>query len=99
MKRPVTVRIELAHALAELAGGAEVVEVEAGTAGEALAALTAHHPALAALVWRAGTFNDQLVLFVGRDDVRRLQGLETPLRPGDRLMLITAVEGGCAAAR
>jgi molybdopterin converting factor small subunit len=62
--------------------------------GEALAALTADHPALARLVWRDGHFNEQLVAFVNRDDVRRLQRMETPLRPGDRVVLITAVEGG-----
>ena len=94
MTLPVTVRIELAHALAELAGGADVVEVPGGTVGEALAALTARYPALAPLVWRGGQFNDQLVAFVGNDDARRLQGMDTPLRPGVRLMLITAVEGG-----
>ena len=89
-----SVRIELAHVLAELAGGAERVEVEADTVGAALRALTARHPALAPLVWREGRFNDQLVAILNREDVRRLQALDTPLRPGDALMLITAVEGG-----
>jgi molybdopterin converting factor small subunit len=88
------VRIELAHALAELAGGADTVEVQADTVGGALHALTARHPALAPLLWREGRFNDQLVAFLNREDVRRLRGLETPVRSGDSLMLITAVEGG-----
>lgn len=88
-------RIALAHLLAEQIGGADTVEVEAATVEEALRALTQAHPALAALVWRPdGSFNDQLVAFRNRDDVRRLQGLATPLRPGDELVLITAVEGG-----
>jgi len=88
------VRIELAHMLADLAGGADTVEVEADTVGAALRALTARHPALAALVWRDGRFNDQLVAFLNRHDVRHLQALDTPVQSGDRLMLITAVEGG-----
>jgi ferredoxin-nitrite reductase len=63
--------------------------------GEALHDLTARHPPLAALVWRPdGGFNDQLVAFLNREDVRRLQALDTPVRPGDELVLITAVEGG-----
>jgi len=98
MTQPMTVRIELAHALAELAGGEDVVAVDlaadGATVGAALRALTAAHPALAPLVWRGERFNDQLVAFLNQDDVRRLQGLDTPVRAGDRLMLITAVEGG-----
>jgi molybdopterin converting factor small subunit len=88
------VRIELAHLLAELAGGEAAVEVEADTVGGALRALTARHPALAPLVWREGRFNDQLVAFLNRQDVRRLQALDTPVRSGDALTLITALEGG-----
>jgi molybdopterin converting factor small subunit len=89
-----TLRIALAHVLAEQIGGEDSVEVGGATVGEALQALTARHPQLASLVWREGRFNDQLVAFLNRDDVRRLQAMETPVRPGDELMLITAVEGG-----
>jgi ferredoxin-nitrite reductase len=89
------VRIVLAHLLAELIGGQDHVDAQGDTVGEALRDLTARHPPLAALVWRAdGGFNDQLVAFLNREDVRRLRGLDTPLRPGDELVLITAVEGG-----
>lgn len=89
------VRIALASMLADLAGGQDRVEVEGATVGEALHDLTARHPPLAALLWRPdGAFNEQLVAFVNQQDVRRLQALDTPVRAGDELMLITAVEGG-----
>ena len=71
------------------------MEVEGATVADALEDLTRRHPALEALVWRGpGVFNDQLVLFLNREDVRRLEGMRTALNPGDELMLITAVEGG-----
>jgi molybdopterin converting factor small subunit len=101
-----SVRIELAHVLAELADGHDVVTLEpatAGTVGAALRSLGARYPRLDALLWRGGAFNDQLVAFLNRENVRHLQALETPVRPGDTLMLITAVEGGqgapCGSAR
>lgn len=88
------VRIELPQLLADLADGADTVEVDGATVGEALHALTARYPGLDALVWRDGAFNDQLVVFLNRRDVRHLQALDTPVHPGDVLMLITALEGG-----
>ena len=33
-------------------------------------------------------------LFVNNENIRDLQGLETPLKEGDRLMLIPSIAGG-----
>ncbi len=90
-----TLRVSLANILADRIGGAAEVEVEGVTIGEALQDLTRRYPPLEALVWKSeGVFNDQLVLFRNGEDVRRLEGMRTPLKSGDELMLITAVEGG-----
>ena len=88
-----TARIALANALADLIGQ-DAVAVTGGTVEAVLRDLTARHRPLARLVWRDGRFNEQLVLFLNREDVRRLDGMDTPVRDGDELMLITAVEGG-----
>lgn len=90
-----TLRVSLANILADRIGGAAEVEVEGATVEAALEDLTRRYPPLEALVWKSGgVFNDQLVLFRNGEDVRRLEGLRTPLNPADELMLITAVEGG-----
>ena len=33
-------------------------------------------------------------LFLGDEDVRHLQGVETPLKDGDKLMIIPSIAGG-----
>lgn len=90
-----TIQVRLTQMLADHCGGEDTLTVQGRTVGEALRNLTARHPGLARLVWTpAGEFNEQLVAFVGQEDVRRLKGMNTPLGEDDELMLITAVEGG-----
>lgn len=96
---PPVLRVRLTQMLADHCGGEDdfALTLAPGelTAGAALRTLTGLHAALGPLVWTAdGAFNDQLVAFLNQEDLRRLQGLETPLQDGDELMLITAVEGG-----
>jgi molybdopterin synthase sulfur carrier subunit len=89
----VTVRIPTT--LRPLSGGNSTVSVEGATLGEVLANLEAAHPG----------FNDRLFddngglrrfvnLFVADDDVRYLQGLETPVPAGETVSIIPAVAGG-----
>ena len=85
------VRIEL-YEMARLLAGVETLEVEAHTLGEALAAVRAQHPALDPQVivgerlaphWR-----------VSRNGGPWIEAPETPLEPGDTLVLVSALAGG-----
>ncbi len=80
--------------LAERLGGSDAVDAWGATVGEALRDLTARHAALAGLVWRGGdTLNPLLVAFLN-DRQLLPDELGTELRPGDELVLVTAIEGG-----
>lgn len=89
----VTVRIPTT--LRPLSGGNSTVQVEGSTLGEVLANLEAAHPG-----FRDRLFDDQgglrrfVNLFVADDDVRYLQGLETPVPEGETVSIIPAVAGG-----
>jgi len=89
----VTVRIPTT--LRPLSGGNSTVQVEGSTLGEVLANLEAAHPG-----FRDRLFDDQgglrrfVNLFVADDDVRYLQGLETPVPAGETVSIIPAVAGG-----
>jgi molybdopterin synthase sulfur carrier subunit len=89
----VTVRIPTT--LRPLSGGNSTVQVEGSTLGEVLANLEAAHPG-----FRDRLFDDQgglrrfVNLFVADDDVRYLQGLETPVPDGETVSIIPAVAGG-----
>ncbi|MFM8531123.1 MAG: MoaD/ThiS family protein [Ilumatobacteraceae bacterium] len=89
----VTVRIPTT--LRPLSGGNSTEQVEGSTLGEVLANLEAAHPG-----FRDRLFDDQgglrrfVNLFVADDDVRYLQGLETPVPAGETVSIIPAVAGG-----
>lgn len=89
----VTVRIPTT--LRPLSGGNSTVSVEGATLGEGLANLEAAHPG-----FKDRLFDDNgglrrfVNLFVADDDVRYLQGLETPVPAGETVSIIPAVAGG-----
>jgi molybdopterin synthase sulfur carrier subunit len=89
----VTVRIPTP--LRPLSGGNSTVSVEGATLGEVLANLEAAHPG-----FKDRLFDDNgglrrfVNLFVADDDVRYLQGLETPVPAGETVSIIPAVAGG-----
>lgn len=90
----VTVRIPTT--LRTLTGGASEVAVEAATVGEVLTALDASHPGFRdRLLDDDGKLRRFVNVFVSDDDVRFLQGLDTPVPAGETVAIVPAVAGGC----
>jgi molybdopterin synthase sulfur carrier subunit len=90
----VTVRIPTT--MRPISGGASTVEVPSGKLGEVLAALNAAHSGFAERLFDgAGELHKFVNIFVSDDDVRYLQGLDTPVKDGDTVSIIPAVAGGC----
>jgi sulfur-carrier protein len=89
----VTVRIPTQ--LRQLAGGASEVSVEGGTVGEALKALDAAHPGFAERLYDdSGGLRRFVNIFVADEDIRFLDGLDTPLTDGQTVSIVPAVAGG-----
>ena len=93
----VTVRIP--PALRSVTGGdAELraeLPAEAATVRGLLDALEGQHAGLKAkLLDEAGAVLRFVNLFVGEDDIRTLDGLDTELRDGDDVSIIPAIAGG-----
>jgi len=89
----VTVRIPTT--MRPIAGGASTVEVEGATLREVLTALDAAHSGFADRLFDgAGDLHKFVNIFVADDDVRYLQGLDTPVAPGTTVSIIPAVAGG-----
>jgi molybdopterin converting factor small subunit len=79
-----------------LSGGASTVAVEGASLRDVLAALDAAHPGFTDRLFDAdGALHKFVNVFVSDDDVRYLQGLDTPVKDGDTVSLIPAVAGGC----
>jgi molybdopterin converting factor small subunit len=77
------------------ANGQSEVTLQAQTVGEALSILTDRYAGLRAHLFTPdGQLRTFVNLFLNDEDVRQLQGLETPLGETDRLILIPSIAGG-----
>ena len=89
----VTVRIPTT--MRPISGGNSTVEVEGATLRDVLAALDAAHNGFKDRLFDdAGELHKFVNIFVSDDDVRYLQGLDTPVKAGDTVSIIPAVAGG-----
>jgi molybdopterin converting factor small subunit len=78
-----------------MAGGLSTVQVEGVTVADVIASLDAAHPGFGdRLLDEAGALRKFVNVFVADDDVRYLQGLDTPVPTGETVSIIPAVAGG-----
>ncbi len=93
------VTIVIPTPLRQFAGGSSEIEVEAATAGEALEKLTTKYAEL-----RKHLYNDQnnlrnfVNVYVGDEDIRDLDGLQTELKSGNEILIVPSIAGGNIAA-
>ena len=81
--------------LRTLTEGAGEVTVDGSTVGEALKALEANHPGFGERLFDdEGKLRRFVNVFVADEDIRFLDGLETPLEDGTTVSIIPAVAGG-----
>ena len=77
------------------AQGQSEVKVQGQTVREALSGVTQQYTALQPHLFAAnGELRAFVNLFLNEEDIRQLQGLDTPIKEGDRLMLIPSIAGG-----
>jgi sulfur-carrier protein adenylyltransferase/sulfurtransferase len=94
-----SITIVIPTPLRQFAGGNSEIEVEAATAGEALNKLTNEHGEL-----RKHLYNEQnnlrnfVNVYVGDEDIRDLEGLETKLKNGNEILIVPSIAGGNLAA-
>ena len=81
--------------LRQFAGGKSEVEVAAQTAGEALNALTTQFADLKKHLYNdAGVLRNFVNVYVGDEDIRDLDGLETAVKDGGEIMIVPSIAGG-----
>ncbi len=93
---PVTILVP--NALQKYTGNSEAITVEGGNVGEALKSLAISYPELKKHIFNEQNELRQFVnVYVGNDDMRSLQGEETPLNSGDELTIVPSIAGGLDA--
>jgi sulfur-carrier protein len=85
---PPTLRVETA--------GEREVHATGTTLREVLDDVAARHPALAGRILADGQLAPFVNVYVEGEDVRTLEGLETPVREGSTVILLPAMAGGLA---
>jgi cysteine synthase B len=88
-------RVRIPPTLRDAAGGAREVEVPGGTLRDVLAELVSRFPALGRQVLENGNGLAPYVnVYVDNEDIRTLDGLDTPVREGSTVILLPAMAGG-----
>ena len=76
-------------------GGERQIEASGGTIREVLENLVERFPALGAQLFENGDVAPFVNVYLRGEDVRTLDGSDTPVREGDTVILLPAMAGGC----
>ncbi len=88
-------KIIIPTALRQYTNGSGTLNVQATTVGEALQQLTSQHAAIGGQLFDTdGNLRSFVNIYRNDDDVRYLQGMETPISDRDELSIIPAIAGG-----
>lgn len=92
--------IRIPTPLRQYTGGQAEIAVGGTNVGAILSDLTAQHPALKPhLYTNAGELRAFVNIFLNDEDVRHLQGADTPVKDSDRLMIVPSIAGGVESSK
>jgi molybdopterin converting factor small subunit len=77
------------------AGGNREVQAKGGTVRELLDDLRATLPQLGEKIYDGDTIKPFVNVYLDGEDVRTLDGVDTPVKDGSTLILLPAMAGGC----
>jgi adenylyltransferase/sulfurtransferase len=91
--------VRLPTPLRTYAEGQKEVEIDAGSVADALQDLTKRYPGLKQHLFDDhGDLRRYVNVYLNDEDVRDLQGVETEMQNGDRLMIVPSIAGGRGAS-
>jgi sulfur-carrier protein len=90
-----SISVRIPTILRSYTGGAAEVTTQEGTVRDVIAGLDAAYPGIAGrLLDENGKLRRFVNVYVGEEDVRLAQGLDTEVLPGIQVSVIPAVAGG-----
>jgi sulfur-carrier protein len=91
------VTVTIPTALRQYTGGNASVQVPSGPVGQLLAGLAEQYPQLGKQLYgEQGQLRSFVNIYVGDEDIRYLQGVETSVPDGETVSIIPAIAGGNA---
>ncbi|TAN31332.1 MAG: MoaD/ThiS family protein [Actinomycetota bacterium] len=83
--------------LRSLTGGVAELQIDGSTVGEVLGKIDAQYPGLGERIFdENGSLRRFVNVFLADEDVRFLEGLETPVKDNQVLSIVPAVAGGAS---
>jgi MoaD family protein len=71
------------------------IEVSADTIGAAIKAVAEKYPSIEKHLYKEdNTLRDFINVFLGEENIKNLNGLDTKIKDGDTVMLVPAIAGG-----
>jgi len=90
----VTVAVRIPPTLRAEVGGARELSASGATVADVIEDIVGRYPALGGQLLEDGELASYVNVYVGGEDIRTREGLETPVREGDQLILLPAMAGG-----
>ena len=88
--------VKIPPVLRSSTGGEKEVAADGADVGEVLHDLADKHPGTATqLFGEGGELNRYVNVYLNDEDVRVLQGLDTPVGDADTIVILPAMAGGC----
>ncbi len=87
-------KIRIPTPLRAFTDGAADIDVAGATVGEALGNLVEQHPDLRAHLFNEDELRSFVNIFIGDEDIRFLQGLDTEIDAAESLRIIPSIAGG-----
>jgi molybdopterin synthase sulfur carrier subunit len=94
-ENPMPIKIRIPSPLRSYTNGVDVIEAEGTDVGQVLDTLKVKAAGLETRLFKTpGQLNRFINIFVNDEDIRHLQNLQTPVKPGDEVSLVPAIAGG-----
>jgi sulfur-carrier protein len=94
MPTDMAVNVKIPTQLREATGGESMTEVDGSTVGEVLDSLYERYGELRSRIAEDGGLRRFVNVYVGGEDIRFLDGLDTAVEDGDEVTILPAVAGG-----
>jgi molybdopterin converting factor small subunit len=89
-----SITVKLPTQLRDAAGGVSSIQAEGATVGEALESVFRSHGELRERLYMNGDLRRFVKVYLGGEDIRFLEGLDTEVPDGGELTILPAVAGG-----
>lgn len=94
-KDTMSVKVRIPSPLRSYTNGADVVEVPGGTIREALSSLKDQAGGIETRLFKGPNQLNRFVnVYLNDEDIRFLNNLDTPTKPGDEISIVPAIAGG-----